>query len=95
MTEPPLTIDNARVLRFAGLSGTIPARKTRHVVEGRVVEDFAGLAIAQYELGEGVYLFYCDAEWNSITDTYHDSIEGAVSQAEFEFGPLNFVDVST
>lgn len=94
MTEPPVTIDNARVLRFADLSGTVPTRKTRHVVDGRVVEDFAGLAIAQYKLGGGVYLFYCDAEWNSITDTYHENIEGALAQAEFEFGQLKFVDVS-
>ena len=40
------------------------------------------------------YLFYCDVAWNSVTDTYHDSMESAVEQAEFEFGPLKFIDVS-
>ena len=94
MTQPPLTIDNARVLRVADLSNTTPTRRTRHVVQGRVVVDFAALAIAEYEPGECVYLLYCDAEWNSITDTHHDNIEGADAQAEFEFGPLKFVDVS-
>lgn len=52
------------------------------------------MAIAQYEPGAGAYLLYCDAAWNSVTDTYHDTIEGAIAQAEFEFGPLNFVDVT-
>ena len=93
MTQQPLEIDNAKVPRVADLSCIIPT-KTRHVVEGRVVEDFAALAIAQYKRGEGVYLFDCDADWNSVTDTYHDNIQGAIAQAEFEFGPLKFVDVS-
>jgi len=94
MTKPPPAIDNAKVLRVADLSDILATGKTRHVVGGRVVEGFAALAIARYERGEGVYLFYCDAEWKVITDTYHDDIDGAVAQAEFEFGRLKFIDVS-
>jgi hypothetical protein len=40
-----------------------------------------------------VYLFHCDADWNTVTDTYHDTLEQALSQAEFEFGTLTFTDV--
>ena len=32
------------------------------------VGPFAALAIAQYEESEDVYLFYCDQQWNVITD---------------------------
>lgn len=45
----------------------------------------AGLAVCRYEDGGGFYLFYCDGEWNVVTDTYHESVEGAKNQAEFEY----------
>lgn len=94
MKSAPPTIDNARVLRVADLSGLIATGKTRHIVDGKVVDKFAALAIVRYEHDEGVYLFYCDEEWNAVTDTYHDDIDAAVAQAEFEFGPLEFFTVS-
>ncbi len=94
MTSAPPTIDNARVLRVVELSGLIATGKTRHIVVGKVVNKFAALAIVRYEHDEGVYLFYCDEEWNAVTDTYHDDIDAAVAQAEFEFGPLEFFPVS-
>jgi hypothetical protein len=58
------------------------------------VGEFAGLAIAKYPNDSGFYLFYCDAEWAVITDTYHDSVERAVHQAEFEFSGVQFTDRS-
>ena len=93
MMKPPPTIDNARVLKVADIRDIPATGKTRHVVQGRIVEGFVALAIARYERGEGVYLFYCDAEWNVVTDTHHDDIDWAIAQAEFEFGRLKFVDV--
>lgn len=45
----------------------------------------AGLAICRYGDGEGYYLFYCDREWEVVTDTHHQSVEDARSQAEFEY----------
>jgi hypothetical protein len=38
-----------------------------------------------------VYLFYCDDDWRCLTDTYHEGMEHAVAQAEFEFGPVPFM----
>jgi len=29
---------------------------------------------------------YLDAEGNELTDTFHDTLDGALAQAEFEFG---------
>jgi hypothetical protein len=51
----------------------------------------ASLALAQYDDDPGIYLFYCDEDWNAVTDAYHDDLEHAVAQAEFEFGPVEFV----
>jgi hypothetical protein len=65
------------------------------MVAGQEVRDFAALALAQYDSDPGVYLLYCDKDWNVVTDTYHDNLDGAIAQAEFEFGPLRFTDVKS
>jgi hypothetical protein len=91
---PPETLDRARVLQFASLARSQPTGKTRHVVAGTQVTDFAALAIARYDNEPtGVYLFYCDRSWNVITDTWHEDIAAAVAQANFEFGLLHFKEV--
>lgn len=91
VTKLPQVIDGARVLRAADIRGVTPTGRTRHFVGGQLVEYFAGLAIAQYDSPSEVYLFYCDAEWNCITDTWHTDITAAIRQAEAEFGPVEFV----
>ncbi|OQP51154.1 hypothetical protein A4H97_03370 [Niastella yeongjuensis] len=58
---------------------------TKHYVGGQLLTDIRILAICKYEDAPGYYLFYCGADWNEFTDTYHDSIEDAIDQAEFEF----------
>lgn len=45
----------------------------------------AGLAICQYEGEDAFYLFGCDPEWRTVTDTWHQTLDGAKSQAEFEY----------
>jgi hypothetical protein len=92
MTDAPTTIDGARVLRIADVSTMPSTGLTRHVVRGEVVKGFAALAIARYDGEAGVYLFYCDADWSAITDTYHETIEQAIAQARFEFGPVSFAE---
>jgi hypothetical protein len=94
VTIAPRTIDGARVLSIADLSDARPLGTTRHVVNGLERTEFAALAIAQYDTNPGFYLFYCDGDWKTITDTYHDTIEDAVAQARFEFGPIAFSDVN-
>jgi hypothetical protein len=89
----PADIDGATVLQVADLSGTVATGRTRHVVDGADAGPFAGLAIAQYDGESGVYLFYCDPEWRAITDTFHETIEDAVKQAEFEYGAVSFAAV--
>ncbi len=84
--SPPTDIGGATVLCFS-IFGTWQ-RQTglcRHIVPENIELLVAGLAICQYPDDPGYYLFRCDSDWRSITDTYHDSIEEAKSQAEFEY----------
>lgn len=91
MQHPPETLDGARVLQFASLSLSQPTGRTQHVVDGVEVSQFAALAIAKYDdEPSGVYLFYCDRNWNVVTDTFHKDVSAAVGQANFEFGLLHF-----
>lgn len=57
-----------------------------HVVGGEPMPRPAELRIVRYDAADEVYLFYCDASGHELTDTLHDSVERAMSQAAFEFG---------
>jgi hypothetical protein len=95
VTKPPSTIDGATVVRVAYLTPAIVSGRTRHIVDGVERRDFAALAIARYASEASVYLFYCDADWKALTDTSHANIKLAIAQAEFEFGPLEFVEMES
>ena len=45
----------------------------------------AGLAICQYDGEDAFYLFSCDSEWRTVTDTWHQTVDEAKNQAEFEY----------
>jgi hypothetical protein len=60
--------------------------KTRHFHGTEELPTPSQLRVAQYRDDPGFYLFYCNDQGNEITDTYHDSLEHALSQAEWEFG---------
>ena len=62
-----------------------PTGKTRHFRSGQELPRPIELRIAQYDGDPGYYLFYCDSLGGEMTDTYHDSIEEAFAQAEWEF----------
>jgi hypothetical protein len=63
-----------------------PTGRTRHFVHGELAPVPVELRIVQYEGDPGYYLLYCDESGTEFTDTYHGSLEGAMSQAEWEFG---------
>lgn len=81
----PQTIGGARVVCYAAISG-------RHQVAEGAVGDVPGgglgppvnLAICQYDGDESFYLFTCDHEWRSQSDTWHQNLESAREQAEYE-----------
>ncbi len=59
--------------------------KTQHYQKEQELPPASTLKIATYEDTEGFYLLYLDANGNELTDTFHDTIEEAFSQAEWEY----------
>ena len=59
--------------------------KTRHFHGGEQLPCPSELRIVKYPDDPGYYLFYCNDERVEFTDTYHETLEGAISQAEWEF----------
>jgi hypothetical protein len=77
-------IGGAKVLYFTPIDER--HRQTghcRHRASGVLQGPAAGLAICRGE--GGYYLFGCDASWADITDTWHQTLEAAMAQAEFEY----------
>jgi hypothetical protein len=70
-------------VKIAG-NGT-PTLATRHTVNGVEIPKVSSLVIATYADGD-YYLLYLDAKGSELTDSCHDSIEAAKSQAELEYG---------
>ena len=57
---------------------------TAHYALGIRLDPVAGLAICRNPEGS-FYLYGCDAEWNTITDTWHETLDDALYQAEHEY----------
>jgi len=75
------------ILRQVKLSSSHnqPTGKTHHYHGKKELPAPAMLQIAKYSEDPGYYLLYLDANGNELTDTYHDSMEEAIAQAEWEF----------
>ena len=62
-----------------------PTDKCRQIVASVLQGPIAGLAICQYPGESSYYLLGCDTEWQQVTDTWHETLEQAKEQAEFEY----------
>jgi hypothetical protein len=93
MNAPPQFLDGAHVLRYAIVCGGVaPTGNTVHQLHPNgAMGPAAALAICRYHDDDGCYLFYCDALWNVLTDTWHESMEAAIRQADFEYVGLSFI----
>ena len=86
MKQPPNLIDGARLVRWSVIDGRHrPTGNCRQIVGGESEGPAAGLAIYQCDGEECYYLFSCDAKWNTVTDTWHMTLQEALRQAEFEY----------
>jgi hypothetical protein len=86
MDNIPVEVGGAEVYSYIILTNTNnKTDNTRHFVDGELLDNFYGLAIYKFDGGQGFYLYYCDENWNEVTDTYHETIEAAKRQAECEF----------
>lgn len=57
----------------------------RQLIAGVLQGSASGLAICQFAGDWAYYLFGCDVEWNTLTDTWHQTLDDAKGQAEFEY----------
>jgi hypothetical protein len=86
MIDPSEQLNNTEVILFTPIDGRHkPTGDCRHIVGGDLLGAAAGLAICRYESDSSFYLFYCDEHWGVLTDTWHETIEDAKAQAEFEY----------
>lgn len=80
-------MDEPKLLRRIKLkSAHKPTGKTQHFHGDKPLPAPTELRIVQFSSDPGCYLFYCDESGIEMTDTYHDSVQEAMAQAEFEFG---------
>lgn len=64
----------------------LPTGKVCHFIRGAEAEPARELRIIQLDGDPGFYLIRFNVSGVEITDTYHDTVEMAMEQAEFEFG---------
>jgi hypothetical protein len=90
MTPAPSEIDGAKVIATAVVDGTVrPTGATVHRGPDGIIPPASALAIVETEAS--FYLFYCDREWQVLTDTWHRSVSEAKAQAEFEYAGVSKV----
>lgn len=83
MKPPPASIGDLPVVCYTLLDARHRTTgRTRHLVGGVEAQRPAGLAVCGD--GEAYYLFGCDAGWEPVTDTWHETLDDALAQAEFE-----------
>ena len=61
-----------------------PTGRPRRVIAGQEMHAPSGLAICRDGL-QSFFLFHCDEAWRSKADTWHQDVDSARAQAEFEF----------
>ncbi len=90
-TTCPDKIDEANVIGYAIVSEQNKhLQKTKHHVSGKLLESAKAMVIAQYEGEDNFYVFgiYGD-EWVTGTDTWHQDLEDAINQFDWEYQDLS------
>ena len=79
-------IDGAKVILWTPIDHRHRATgDCRHYHNGQVAGPAAWVAICRFDAGEACYLFRYHPDINRYSDTFHDSVEDAKHQAEFEY----------
>jgi hypothetical protein len=86
--EVPDIVGGAKVIFYTSVEGKEATGRTEHIHVGQSVNPTVGLVICKYENEEGFYLFGCDSDWESVTDSWHESIDDAIEQADWEYEDL-------
>jgi hypothetical protein len=90
MGPVPREIDGAKVLWVTPIDQRHHfTGNCRHIVAGIIQGPAAALAICRYPDADGYYLFRCNAAWGGAAITWHETIEKARAQAEFEYAGVS------
>ncbi len=68
----------------------VPTGRTHHYQGDAELPPPTELKIAKYADVDGYYVLHFDADGNELTDTFHDTMEEALAQAEWEFNVRPF-----
>ena len=84
MAAPPAELDGAVVLWVTDGDEAAEFYPVRHLNTGQD-EPIVALAVCEYAASPGsIYLFGCNANWQVLHDTLHDSVEEAMAAAREE-----------
>jgi hypothetical protein len=85
MGSVPRQVSGMPVLWFTAIdSRHRPTGACRHISQTELLGPAVNLLICGHK-ESSVYLYYCDQNWTPFTDTWHQSVEDAKHQAEFEY----------
>ena len=86
METPPPILDSAKVIAYATFDkSVVRARDDLLYVDGQPLGPMPKLAICVHPHESEYYLFHCDADWDVLESSAHDSIETAKRRAEDEY----------
>ena len=86
--EIPTNIGESRVILYSPIDKRhSPTGACEHEIDGIKLENAKWAAITQYNNDSGYYLFFCYKS-EHLSDTYHETIEDAKEQAEYEYEGL-------
>jgi hypothetical protein len=84
MGPPPDRIAEAPVVSYAVIDRECRATANcRHWQGDQLLGPAAGLLICRS--GDAFFLYACNERWEPETDTWHETVEDAKEQAEFEY----------
>lgn len=82
----PALVGGAPVIAYTPLDQRhTPMNTTKPITQKADRSHPLGLAICRYTDQPGYYLFACDQDWNTLADTWHETLDDALDQAEFEY----------
>ena len=87
----PKKIDGAKVIAYAIVSPeNFHTGNTEQIVAGETKGTATAMIITQYQDDQSYYVFGCySQEWATETDTWHEDLEDAVEQLDWEYKNLS------
>jgi len=89
--ECPKELGSAKVIAYAVVKPeNMHTGNTKQIVAGITKGSATAMIIAQYEGDDSFYVFGCySQEWATETDTWHEDLDEAVEQLDWEYENLS------